>query len=125
LKTGHDRRGGTYDQSDRVDAAVGSQGAIQVYDKWESFNTFAGADQPIDPYQFLIGYYGGGNNANRHLISVVARENHQTKNYESRTIPVTLALVDELKRQPRRSYISVNGIRSSVQFLNRFSGCSR
>ncbi len=63
LKTGHDRRGGTYDQSDRVDAAVGSQGAIQVYDKWESFNTFAGADQPIDPYQFLIGYYGGGNNA--------------------------------------------------------------
>jgi hypothetical protein len=33
LKTGHDRRGGTYDQSDRVDAAVGSQGAIQVYDK--------------------------------------------------------------------------------------------
>jgi integrase len=38
----------------------------------------------------------------RNVISVVAREDHQTKNYDSRTIPMTPALFDELRRQPRR-----------------------
>ena len=39
---------------------------------------------------------------NTGTIDAVAREEHPTKNYETRSIPMTQALIAELKRHPRR-----------------------
>jgi hypothetical protein len=58
LRTGHDRRGGQL----AVAAPLGTVGAAQAYDTWAFFLVFGGGDQCVEPYQWLMGYYGAGNN---------------------------------------------------------------
>lgn len=59
FRSGHDRRGGLLAPSSPVGGIVGTQ----VFDKWNSFLVFAGGDEAIKPYQFLMGLYGAGNNS--------------------------------------------------------------
>jgi hypothetical protein len=55
LRTGHDRRNG------RLNPAAPT-GATGNYDTWAFFLVFGGGDQCVEPYQWLMGYYGTGNN---------------------------------------------------------------
>jgi hypothetical protein len=60
-RTGHDRQGGILD----VVSTTGQnqQTAIQVGDTWNQYIMFGGGHAPLDPYQFITGFYGAGNNA--------------------------------------------------------------
>jgi hypothetical protein len=62
--SGNDRRGGYQD----VSSAIGGAGSIahpgiNVYDKFTTFVGFSGREQALAPYVWLLGIYGGGNNA--------------------------------------------------------------
>jgi hypothetical protein len=61
--SGHDRRGGVLAPS----AAIGNTAYLGVpsfaYDWWTQYLVFGGAKEAINPYQFLLGIYGAGNNS--------------------------------------------------------------
>lgn len=57
-KSGHDRRGGLFNTT----AATGAVSGTYVMDRYDEFMIFGGSNDPIQPYNFLIGLYGGGNN---------------------------------------------------------------
>ncbi|MFH0825622.1 MAG: hypothetical protein V2B18_22940 [Pseudomonadota bacterium] len=60
FKSGHDRRAANLNVGQALGgAAVG----VMAHDQWTSFLTFAGADECMKPYQFILGIYGGGNNS--------------------------------------------------------------
>lgn len=59
-KSGHDRRGGMLNTT----SATGAVSGTFVADRYNEFITFAtGSNLAVQPYNFLIGLYGGGNNA--------------------------------------------------------------
>jgi hypothetical protein len=58
--SGDDRRGGWLN----VTNSTGLLGNTYVYDKQTRFLVFGGAQQAIQPYEFLLGTYGAGNNSN-------------------------------------------------------------
>jgi hypothetical protein len=57
-KSGHDRRGGLLNTT----SATGSVAGTFVMDTFNEFMIFGGSNDPIQPYNFLIGTYGAGNN---------------------------------------------------------------
>jgi hypothetical protein len=58
-RQGHDRQGGTLD----VASPTGQTGTTQVGDSWSQFMVMGGGQEAIKPYNFLIGYFGTGNNS--------------------------------------------------------------
>jgi len=59
-KSGPDRRGGWLAPSNNGGTVIAG---VFVYDRVANFLTFGGAQEAIKPYEFLLGIYGGGNNA--------------------------------------------------------------
>jgi hypothetical protein len=58
-KSGHDRRGGWLNTT----AATGQVSpGVYVMDRWDEFMIFGGSHGQMEPYNFLMGMYGGGNN---------------------------------------------------------------
>jgi hypothetical protein len=65
-RSGHDRRGGFFDtnwSTGRFPYAAGT--TTYVSDQWNYFmgSFLGGGETPVDPYCFLMGLYGTGNNA--------------------------------------------------------------
>jgi hypothetical protein len=59
-RSGHDRQGGILD----VSSSTGSQTTVrQVGDSWSQYIVLGGASSAIEPYGWLIGLYGTGNNS--------------------------------------------------------------
>jgi hypothetical protein len=58
-RTGHQRSGGQLNFA----SSNGSTGITNVSDKWNQYVVVGGANTAIAPYNFLIGYWGTGNNS--------------------------------------------------------------
>jgi hypothetical protein len=65
--SGDDRRGGLLDVTGATGQGntglSGAHAGVYSYDKQTKFLVFGGAEQPIQPYEFLLGIYGSGNNS--------------------------------------------------------------
>ena len=63
-RSGHQRSGGQLDFSWTVGTSSGSGvTTTAVSDKWSQFVVMEGAHAAMEPYNFIIGYYGTGNNS--------------------------------------------------------------
>jgi hypothetical protein len=68
-RTGHQRSGGELNFAWTVGSKTGgvqgggSTGVTQLSDKWNQFIILEGAHAAMIPYNFIIGYYGTGNNS--------------------------------------------------------------
>lgn len=60
-RSGHDRQGGILDVVSTT--GTSTQTATQVGDTWTLYLPYAGAGECMRPYNFILGYYGTGNNS--------------------------------------------------------------
>lgn len=69
LSTGHTRSGGELNFAWTIGSktggvqAGGSQSLTQLSDRWNQFVVLEGRQAAMSPYNFIIGYYGTGNNS--------------------------------------------------------------
>lgn len=60
--SGHDRNGGLLDVESSNGTSARGGATTQVGDSWNQWIMLNGAHSQMDPYSWLIGFYGGGNN---------------------------------------------------------------
>lgn len=58
-RSGHDRAGG---RLDTVSATGQGQASVQTGNTWNEFLVLTGAGRCVEPYGWIFGFYGGGNN---------------------------------------------------------------